>query len=289
MKTISAGIAARLAKSTTSLAVCWKIVKRDSVTILGTEHNRNIVIGSGTYTGTYVAKAGVTGSDIRSTSDLSVENMEVAGATDGGLQIDISPADIEAGLLDNADVTVFLVDPSEPSDGQIVLRTGTIGNITRTSEGEYKTELRGLTQALSQTIVRTYGVACDAELGDARCTVNMAAFTFAATVTAVTDRRTFSATITGSPADALITGGKVTWTTGDNNGYSMEVKSKTGSALVLFLPMPADIQIGDTFDVKAGCDKSKATCKDTFSNLVNFRGHGVLVPGETEILKIGGQ
>ncbi len=291
MRTIPSGVATHLAGRVTKLAVCWKVVRRDSILILGTEHDKDIVIASGTYEGTYKARAGITGSNVASSSDLAVDNLEVTGTLNPGdlALVDLSAPDIEAGLLDNADVTLFVVNWAAPNDGQVVLRTGTIGNISRTSEGQYKTELRGLTQALSQTIVRTYGVTCDAELGDSRCTVNMAAFTFAGTVSAVVDRRNFTATITGSPADALITGGKVTWNTGDNAGYAMEVKAKTGSDLNLFLPMPVDIQIGDTFTVKAGCDKSKATCIGTFANLPNFRGHGVFVPGETQILKVGGQ
>jgi uncharacterized phage protein (TIGR02218 family) len=290
MRTVPAGLTTHLAQRATRLAVCWKIVRADSTLILGTEHDRNIVIASGTYEGTYVARAGITGSNVASSSDLAVDNLEVTGAINpADLSIvDLSAADIEAGLFDDADVTLFLVNWEDPSE-QLVLRKGTIGSITRTSDGGYKTELRGLTQALSQTIVRTYSVTCDAELGDARCGVNMAAFTFAGTVDTVTDRRTFTATITGAPADALITGGKVTWSTGDNAGYSMEVKSKAGTTVNLFLPMPVDISVGDTFNVYAGCDKSKATCIATFSNLVNFRGHGVFVPGETEVLKIGGQ
>lgn len=291
MRTVPSGLATHLAQRVTKLAVCWKVVRSDSVLILGTEHDRDIVIASGAYAGTYKARAGITGSSVTSSADLSVDNMEVNGALNpGDLQIiDLAAADIEAGLLDDAEVTLFLVNWASPADGQLVLRTGTIGNITRTSEGQYKTELRGLTQALSQTIIRTYSVTCDAELGDSRCTVNMAAFTFSGTVTAVTDRRNFTATITGSPADALITGGKVIWSTGDNAGYSMEVKTKSGTSINLFLPMPVDIQIGDTFSVHAGCDKSKATCIGTFNNLPNFRGHGVFVPGETQILKVGGQ
>jgi uncharacterized phage protein (TIGR02218 family) len=290
VRTIPAGLTTHLAQRVTKLAVCWKIVRADSTLILGTEHDRNIVIASGTYEGTYVARAGITGSNVASSSDLAVDNLEVTGAINpADLSIvDLSAADIEAGLFDDADVTLFLVNWEDPSE-QLVLRKGTIGSITRTSDGGYKTELRGLTQALSQTIVRTYSVTCDAELGDTRCGVSMAAFTFAGTVDTVTDRRTFTATITGAPADALITGGKVTWSTGDNAGYSMEVKSKSGTTVNLFLPMPVDISVGDTFNAYAGCDKAKGTCIATFSNLVNFRGHGVFVPGETEVLKIGGQ
>jgi uncharacterized phage protein (TIGR02218 family) len=303
MKTISAANLAHLQSSTTTLAVCWMVTRRDDVVIRGTQHNRDITIdpgdssGDSEYAGTYSALTGITGSDVRSTADMSVDNLEVEGAIATGALalLDMSAADIEAGLFDDAEVTTFVVNYEAPNDGQIVMRTGTIGNITRTAEGQYKTELRGLTQALSQTIVRTYGTSCDADLFDSRCTVNRAAFTFNGTVTSVTNRRQFTATTDyGSPdAEAgYFSGGRVTWVTGQNTDYTMEVKDDSLDSpgdFLLFLPMPLDIEVGDTFTIEAACDKKKATCIAKFNNLVNFRGHGVFVPGMTEVLKIGGQ
>jgi uncharacterized phage protein (TIGR02218 family) len=300
MRTIPSALQAHLDGDVTTLAVCWKVVRRDAVEILGTEHDRDLTISSGTYAGTYVAQAGITGSNVRSTADMSVDNLEVTGAVNTGdlTLVDLTAADIEAGLLDDASVTLFLVNWQAPDDGQIVLRTGTLGEIHRTAEGQYRTELRGLTQALSRPIVRSYGVACDADLFDSRCALSAAAYTFDAEVTAVTSRRAFDIDITfGSPepADpaALLTGGLVAFVTGENAGFSMEVKAiaadSPGYAVTLYLPMPVDIGVGDTLTIRAGCDKRLATCRDQFANLVNFRGHGVYTPGANEILKVGGQ
>ena len=268
--------------------------------------DRDIEITSGTYVGLYLAHAGITGSDMRSTSDLSVDNLEVTGAlaapsTDSSdtsdssslFLLDVNAADIEAGLLDNAEVTTFLVNSDDPDLHQLILRSGWIGGITRTAEGQYKTELRGLTQALSQGIVRTYGVGCDAELGDARCRVDMAPRTTTSSViTVVVSRREF----THDAADLLdslgqVPGGTVTWTSGENTGYSMEIKEYVlepgPNRLVLYLPMPLDIAPGDTFTFRPGCDKQHATCLAVYNNIPNFRGHGFFVPGESEILKVG--
>ena len=63
-------------------------------------------------------------------------------------------------------------------------------------------------------------------------------------------------------------------------------KQRAGG-LTLHDVQAGDIEVGDTFEIEAGCDKLKATCKDKFANLVNFRGHGVFTPGTTEILKVG--
>jgi uncharacterized phage protein (TIGR02218 family) len=204
MRTLTAELQAHLAGDVTTLAVCWRVERRDGVLILGTEHDADLTIAAGDYAGTYVASAGITGSDVRSTSDMSVDNMEVQGAVNNGdlALVDLSAADIEAGLFDDAEVTLFLVNWQAPDDGQIVLRTGNVGEISRTAEGEYRTEVRGLAQRLTQNIIRTYGSSCDAELGDARCKVDLAAITVTGEVTAVTSARRFVAELdVGSPVE----------------------------------------------------------------------------------------
>lgn len=262
---------AHLAQEVTTLAACWRVTRPDGVLILGTEHDQDIIIEANSpshpYTGTYLARAGITGSDVRSTSNMSVDNMEVEGAINaaGDLTVPgLSPSDIEAGLFDNASVVLFLVNWQAPDDGQIVLRTGNIGEISRTAEGKYKTELRGLAQKLSQNIIRTYGSSCDAELGDARCGIDLTAYTLTGTVTAVTSNRRFMAELNeGSPTITI--------------------------DIELFLPMPNDIEVGDEFSIRPGCDKSAVTCRETFANIKNFRGHGYLVPGIGELISFGGQ
>ncbi len=42
--------------------------------------------------------------------------------------------------------------------------------------------------------------------------------------------------------------------------------------LTLFLPMPKPIQAGDALHHHGGCDKQLVTCRDRFSNAVNFGG-----------------
>lgn len=302
MRTLPSLLTAHIAGEVTTLAVCWRVERSDGVLILGTQHDQDITIAAESpaptpdLSGTYLASAAITGSTVKSTADMAVDNLDVTGSTQSDITlVDLTATDIEAGLFDDASVTLFMVNWASPDDGQIILRTGTIGAITRTAEGMYKTELRGLTQRLTQTIIRTYGSSCDAELGDSRCGVDVAALTVTGTVTAVTNNRQFSASVSyGSPTpDAgYFNGGIVQWTSGGNESFSMEVKQDTvGSPpeIELFLAMPRDIQVGDTFTMRPGCDKSPAMCKGQYANLVNFRGHGAWVPGIGEMTTFGGQ
>jgi uncharacterized phage protein (TIGR02218 family) len=285
MRTIPAGF---LDGDVTNLQICWRVVRRDGEIIMGTECDLDVPIDTGELAGVYLAFAGITGSNIRSTDDLSVDNLEVTGALQqGDVHIfDLSAADIEAGMFDNAECTTFLVNVTNPNLYQHVMRTGWIGNIIRTAEGQYKTELRGLTQALSQGILRTYSVGCDAELFDDRCRATPV-FLSSGSVTVAHSRRAFQVGVGDIPTITNAPGGKITWTSGLNAGYVMEIKSYISLQVELYLPMPADITVGDTFDFSPGCNKQRSTCIDSYNNIDNFRGFATFVPGQNEILKVG--
>lgn len=304
MKNFSSAYAAHLRRPVTTLAICWRIVKRNGELILGTDHDRNISIAQTNIgvdsvspafdlAGVYKAAAGITGSDIRSGSDMSVDNMEVKGAIQPDMLIDITAADIEAGLLDSAQVTTFRVNWQDPDDFQEVLRHGFLGEINRTAEGEYRTEVRGLTQLLQQTIGRTCGERCDvAEFGDSRCKLDVAALTVSGTVTGVTSRRRFDSSLTfGSPTpeSPYFRLGKLTWLTGENAGFVGQVKldnaDDTLGNLEMWEPFPLDIEVGDTFTLTPGCDRRYETCRDVHNNLINFRGPGIFCPGPDEIIR----
>lgn len=90
---------------------------------------------------------------------------------------------------------------------------------------------------------------------------------------------------TFSYAQGYFTYGLVTWLTGANAGYSMDVRQFSPGQVILALPMTYPITIGDTFTIAAGCDKTAATCKSRYANLVNFRGEP-FIPGTDAILRV---
>lgn len=125
------------------------------------------------------------------------------------------------------------------------------------------------------------------------------AFTFAAFVEASgEDGRTFTVD-PATFADAKFAGdffdfGALVWESGLNAGHSSQVKSATVPAFELLLQTPFAINPGDAFRVSAGCDKTRATCRDRFriagsrdfalGNVVNFRGEPDL-PGRDVIFR----
>lgn len=296
MKTFAAGLATQVAANPQKLAVCWIVRKTDGAYIRGTSHDRDITITDSGFSGkniegTYRSQANIIGSDVRSSSDLSVDNVEVSGAFPTGAITDLTVAQVESGVLDMALTTVFLVPWASPDAGIVVLRHGPLGEISRNAEGEYRTEVRGLAQYLQQNVGRTYGQSCDVRtFGDTRCGFNLTAATRTGTVTVATSRRTFSFSLSGStPATGYFSNGVVTFTSGDNNGFSRSIKTATYSGgvltVTLFEEMPADVTITNTVSVAPGCDRTWLTCRYVHNNAVNFRGHGVFTPGIAPVIR----
>lgn len=281
------------------LTVCGVITKRDGSTVRCTQHDEDIVITTGQFAGTYLTTTAVGTSDIKSNSDMSVDNLEVTGVISDDLQFTgFSVDDIEAGLFNNAPFTMFICQWDNPSLWQKITKRGFLGEIKRNSEQAFSCEWRGLTQPLQQTIGRTYGERCDViRFGDERCKLNRDEYSAGFTVTAVTSRKDFTGSFSvGSPgaivpATGLFDLGEITFQSGQNAGFLLQIKrdsvNGTLGHLELWDQMPYDVQVGDVAIVTAGCDRRWETCKD-FGNQKNFRGHGRLCPGIQKIIRAPG-
>lgn len=294
MRDITAELLAHLRGEVSTLALCWTIEKSNGEIIRSTDHDREIEITAGHYTGLYRSVANITGSDVRSTSDMSVDNMEVDGAISDNFEIpDITVAEIEAGLLDNAPVEVFGVNYNSPNDGQLIERRGYLGIPSRDSDGRYKVEVRGLAQRLQQNVGWTYSERCNVvEFGDSRCGFDLVAATRTAIVTAVTSRRRFDVEITAGAAPPTATyfdGAKLTFTSGENSDFFREVKRATLAGATLSITtweeFPEEPTVGDTLNLPPACNRLISTCRDVHNNVINFRGYGVFIPGMLAILR----
>lgn len=279
MKALDAPTLAHLAGEELTLSTCWKIEAEGSAAVGFTDHDTALTVSGLTFS----SLSGYAPTAIQSTSTLSVDNLDIQGLLSA---LGITDADLQAGIYDRAQVWIFQVNWADVS--QIIpLKYGHLGEVRTTDS--FLAEFRSLSQLLSQTIGSVITADCRVELGDAKCGVTLSTYTISSTVTVVTDRASFTDTAR-TEANNYFKYGLLTWTSGNNTGYSMEVKLYTLStgAFELFEPMPFDIVAGDAFDVYAGCDKFAATCKAKFNNLVNFRGYPNC-PTQNQISKFGGQ
>jgi uncharacterized phage protein (TIGR02218 family) len=197
----------------------------------------------------------------------------------------ITEADILAGKYDFAKIEVFAINYRDGSYGKIHLRRGWLGEV-EIRGGEFIAEIRGLTQKLSQHIGELYSPMCRAQFGDAKCGKNLAAYTFTGTVTVATSQSQFKDS-SRTEISGHFAYGKVTFTSGANAGLSAEIKESRGAEIVLALPLPFPIAVGNSYTIQQGCDKTISTCTNRYNNAENFRGEPH-VPGLDNMLETAG-
>ena len=269
MRIIPPALQARLNSGVTTLCRCWRLTRRDGVVQGFTDHDRDIDLDG------VICRAGtgLAAAEAKQVQGLAVPASEVFGAlNDDSLNED----DLAAGLYDAAAVEVWLVDWSEPAL-RVLLAKAALGEVRR--EGlTFAAELRGLAHRLAEDSGRLYTATCSADLGDARCTIDLddPAFRGEGTIVALAGASAFTASGLAVFADGWFSAGRLQWTSGANAGLAVEVKlhRNDGAAVTfdLWQAMPHALGVGDTFTVTAGCDKRFATCRDRFANAVNFRG-----------------
>jgi uncharacterized phage protein (TIGR02218 family) len=200
-------------------------------------------------------------------------------------------AELRSGLFDYAEMWTFKINWADPSttSGIAKLAYGRLGEV-EIRDNQARIELRSLTQLLSVPIGRIYTPECNASLGDVRCTIatTSTVYTRSGTVSAsITDNRSFI--ISGDAAGQIndfYNYGKITFTSGANNGIVIQVEDYTTADVVtLYEPAPFALSTGVTFSAVAGCDRRFASCKDRFSNKDNFRGFPH-IPGMDKALTV---
>ncbi|SHE50424.1 phage conserved hypothetical protein BR0599 [Loktanella atrilutea] len=264
----AAGLFAHLATGSTHICQCWAITRADGVTFGFTDHDRPLAFDGITF----LADSGLSARALALSSGLAVDNSEAVGLLQNDV---IAEADIVAGRYDGAEMRNWLVRWDSVGQRQLRFR-GRVGEITRQA-GQFRVELRGLTDALNQPSGRTYLRSCSAVLGDAACGVDTddPAFAVVRPVLAQTEAREL--TVAGEDyTDRWFEQGVLEVVTGKARGLTAAIKhdrlEDDRRRITLWQALRADVRTGDTVRLIAGCDKRAETCRVKFTNLVNFRG-----------------
>jgi len=281
MKNITPDLQAHLDAGTTTLSWCWRIARADGVSFGFTDHDVTL-----SFDGTsFEPESGLTASEVRSGSDLSVDAQDAEGVLTSDR---ISETDIVDGRWDNAEVEVWRVNWADTGQ-RVLMRRGAIGQIRR-GRLAFVAEVRSLAHLLGQTVGRTFQATCDAALGDGRCGVDLEAPAFkgnGAVIDLLRDRA-FTASGLGGFTSGCFTFGTIEWTSGGNAGRRAEIIAHDvtdGIAVLTLLEAPVrSIVGGDAFTIRAGCDKRIETCSTKFANTANFRGFPH-IPGQDAVLR----
>lgn len=288
-RAISDALKAHLAGDSHTIATCCKIKRKDG-TIYGlTDCDIDLAIdlSDGDGSQNYYASRGHLPFSAASSLDGTVQNLNVKGFyhNDG-----VTKNSLLAGKFQNASILYFVCNYMDLTMGVEKIISGHTGKVSA-RDYDWEIEFRSLDQMLQEEIGKTFTAGCGADLGDSRCGLSLAAFTFTGTVATVASNSVFTATMTGGATDNYFTLGKLRWTGGANSGLAIEIKDHdyTGGihTFTLELPMFFAVTINDTFSAYKGCNKSLLACM-AFGNVPNFRGFPH-IPGRDTVAKFPGQ
>jgi hypothetical protein len=178
------------------------------------------------------------------------------------------------GLLGGAPVTIYCAympvygQVTGPTGGSLV-ETKFVGMVTSIeSLGFTKAEiqLQDMMYLLNIQVPRMiFQSSCSNVLYDAKCTLAAANFTVSGSIGGVINNVSFypaSPYLSTRSAAGTFTQGKLTWTSGNNNGLTAFVLACGGTPQILTLDVQPifPMQNNDNFKVAEGCDKSLNSC-----------------------------
>ena len=259
----------------TSVALCWRLERRDGAGVALTSHDRTLKIGGVRYD----PAPGMTPSAIRSEAGLEARASEVAGSLTSAA---ISEPDILAGRWDGAALRLFAVDWGAPDGEQVELMSGELGQVGH-KDGEYRVDLLGAAARLERAVCPLTSPECRAELGDARCRVDIAGRSVRAAVVSSAG----NVVRVDRVLDDKFRFGRVRFLGGAANGEARVILAVVGDELTLRSAASVDVAAGTAVEIFEGCDKRLATCVARFANAVNFRGEPHL-PGNDLLTRYPG-
>ncbi len=267
MRYLPEDFAAHLASGATTLCTCWLITRQDGERFGYTDHDRSLEIEGILFH----PESGMTGSALQSSADMATDNATLEGV----LSTDhMSHEDLSLGRYDDATISIWKVNWRAPEQ-RVLLKEGNFGEVTVTESG-FSVEMRGISHRLSQTVGRRYQKKCDAVLGSAKCGVDLT----------LPENKTSATVLVSDGLNLVLTGsdnpsgwadyGTIRFESGAAAGvtYSIKTQQLVGeeTRLTLRNPLPTSIAPGDMVSLFVGCNRKFKTCKDKFSNEINFRG-----------------
>ena len=262
MQVISSQLQNELAGEISHLCYCWEIIRQDGSRVGLTDHNEDLVVDGVRY----YANAGMRLSRIEKRSVFSEQGLDVEGVLNHPL---LKAEELDAGLYDAARFRVWLVNWQEP-ENRLRLLSGSLGEVSHDGT-VFRVAVKSHAADLNSEVGDIYQRQCPAQLGDARCRVdlNQPRYSYSSEVIGVmSETVVVDAHIND---DGWFAGGVLEW-----NGVSLAIRNDRRSGanrhLILWNAAPKGLLSGDTVTIKAGCNHSPQMCKSKFSNFINFQG-----------------
>lgn len=264
--TISAQLEAHLNQEVTTLARLMKVTRRDGAQLFFTDAVEPIEYETNEYRSdlSFTSSAIFASSVMTNAQSVSV----VATMDDTGFR----EGDLRRRLYDGAEVNIYICNYADISMGAILKFAGVMGEIKLTDKGRVMFEVVTVGRSIAGNLAyEKYSATCRASLGDTRCGVDIDALKVAITVSAASGQVIAAAALT--QADNHWQNGFIKWITGNNAGSTQPIVASNlaSNSVTISGSLLQAAEAGDTAEVFPGCDKTVATCRDRFNNILRMR------------------
>lgn len=276
MKNISLELKEHLKSEVLTLANCIKIERKDGQIVGFTDLDQDLYIDGLLYK----AQPGFNISAVHSQLGLG-DNLEIEFIKNDF----IKEFEILSGKFEDAYYTYFVVNYEHLEQNKLILKSGHFGK-AQLLDKHFRIELRSMSDLLNRTIGSVYTPYCRAALGDFQCGLKLEDYAVFGRVTSLRNELSTHTYMlqdnTRTEEDGYFDGGNLTWISGPFQGVTITIKKylKKEQELTFFLPLPGKMNISDEYKLTPGCTKSLKMCRDTFNNVINFRGEP-FIPGST--------
>lgn len=155
-----------------------------------------------------------------------------------------------------------------PALPTLPLVRGTLGRIAQQGAA-FTATLLGPSTVLDLPVVEETSPDCRAELGDARCRVDLRGRVQRHRVVQV---QSAVLTLEAPVSPNQFAFGSLFWIDGPLAGLRERILSNTDSQLHLARTVPMPVASGTQVELVEGCDRTISTCAARFGNAANFRG-----------------
>ena len=277
MKNISENLKNSLNKNSLNIVKCYNIFLKSGEKLYFTQNSNNIIFDNNTY----IPNNGIEGNIINNGINLEIENTDIKGFIDSET---INHNDILSGKFDNAEIEIFLLDLN--LNEKVSIFNGYIANISY-QNNIFIANIKNKTLLLEKIIGDTYSPLCRCCFCDKKCGLNKDNYTIKGVISEIINQLEFNTNTEKiiNKDNNYFTNGIIKMINGKNNGITTEVKKSVNNYIGLKFKFPFEINVGDQFEIIAGCDKEFYTCCSKFDNAINFRGEPNL-PRSEKVFKI---
>lgn len=259
---------AHITSGATTLCTCWKLTRTDGEIFGFTDHDQALEFDGQSYD----PMTGWQASAVEDTLGAGIDASDVIGI----LRSDqISESDIGRGRYDGAQVETYRVNWRD-TDVRLHLRTDTFGEIIA-RDSIFRAELRSAESVLGRTAGRLFQYGCDAQLGDARCGVDLEIPLHRAVISVSEILDGYRIKVSGlvSFDPGWFSAGFLVWTSGDHEKIRSDIVAHRridDDILTFAHDLSGMIASGDDATIYAGCNRNFNTCRTKFANQLNYRG-----------------